>query len=97
MADETLVPKHEEPKVDFKPDAEARRPLRQVAILAPGVMAYVNYTNWQGRKAIRHILFDGAPFWGLTDWHPVPCWLISGTDLEKGEHRLWSIAHMSPV
>lgn len=66
-------------------------------LLQAGERARVLYKNWRGETAIRNIEFTGAPHWGRTDWHPHPQWLIAGTDLDKNEDRVWSVADMSPA
>lgn len=46
----------------------------------------LTYTNWRGEIAKRTI----APkyvWFGSTDWHPHPQWLLKAFDLEKGEDR----------
>lgn len=76
------------------PETTANAPL---TLLAPGETIRVWYKNWRGETSIREIELNGAPHWGRTQWHPEPCWLITGTDIIKNEDRVWSIADMRPV
>lgn len=68
-----------------------------LVLLQAGECIKVRYTNWKGETAIRNIELAGCPHWGKTQWHPEPTWLIAGTDLDKNEHRVWSIKDMEPV
>ncbi len=56
------------------------------------------YRNWRGEISERQIVpmirdeADGlssvGPLWfGITKWHPVPCWLLHALDTAKGERR----------
>lgn len=65
--------------------------------LKAGETVRVRYRNWRGEIAIRTIHLDCSPFWGKTKWHPEPGWLISGTDVDKGEGRIWSVAAMEVI
>jgi hypothetical protein len=54
--------------------------------VAGAASVQMTYTNWRGetsRRAIipRHVWF------GSTDWHPEPQWLLKAIDTEKGEMR----------
>jgi hypothetical protein len=44
------------------------------------------YTNWRGETAERTAL-PAFIFWGATDWHPEPQWLMRALDVEKGQPR----------
>lgn len=57
--------------------------------LAPGSRLTAHYAGAHHRIEIL-----GAPFWGATRWHPVPCWLVTGLDLERGEMRVWAVEHL---
>lgn len=45
------------------------------------------YRNWRGEVAQRSIRPAGLPYWGTTEWHPEPGWLLPAIDTEKGECR----------
>lgn len=42
------------------------------------------YKNWRGETRERHVRPD-AIFYGTTEHHPEPQWLMVGFDLERGE------------
>lgn len=44
------------------------------------------YTNYRGETSRRKILPEKIWF-GATDWHPEPQWLIDALDIEKGALR----------
>jgi hypothetical protein len=46
----------------------------------------LTYTNWRGETAQRTIVPQRVWF-GLTDWHPEPQWLLTALDAEKGAER----------
>lgn len=46
----------------------------------------LTYTNWRGETAERTILPQRVWF-GATDWHPEPQWLLAAIDVEKGAER----------
>lgn len=68
-----------------------------LTLLVAGERIRVRYTNWRGEVAIRNIELDGAPHWGRSSYHPEPQWLICGTDLDKGQPRVWAVKDMEPV
>ena len=59
-------------RADLTPDADA--PLT------------VTYTNWRGETALRTIIPKRVWF-GSTDWHSEPQWLLSAIDVEKNAER----------
>jgi len=48
------------------------------------------YTNYRGETAERTILPEKIWF-GSTEWHPEPQWLLEAFDLEKQEKRAFSL------
>lgn len=48
------------------------------------------YTNYRGETSRRKILPEKIWF-GSTDWHPEPQWLIDAHDIEKGAQRNFAI------
>ena len=59
----------------------------------------VKYRNWRGLVSIRHIEIGGPLFWGSTEHHPEPQWLVMGWDMKKKKSacRVWAIKDMWPV
>lgn len=51
----------------------------------------MTYRNYRGEISQRTILPMGIWF-GTTEWHPEPGWLLSGIDLEKEERRDFALA-----
>jgi hypothetical protein len=51
-----------------------------------GSPAIVGYTNWRGEYAVRKIV-PLSVWYGSTEWHPEPQWLITALDLEKHSAR----------
>lgn len=52
------------------------------------------YKNYRGEVAVRRIR-PLAIWFGATEWHPEPQWLLSATDLDKGENRDFAIKDIS--
>lgn len=50
------------------------------------------YRNWRGEVAQRRIRPAGLPYWGTTEWHPEPGWILPVIDTEKGEYRDFALA-----
>ncbi len=48
------------------------------------------YTNYRGETAIRTVIPDKIWF-GSTDWHPEPQWLLDAIDTEKGASRSFAL------
>lgn len=42
----------------------------------------VVYTNWRGETKSIRLILSGTIFFGTTDWHKMPTWLISGFDVD---------------
>ena len=51
-------------------------------------MTYRNYRGEVSRRTISPI----SIWFGTTDWHPEPGWLLSGIDMDKGERRDFALA-----
>lgn len=51
----------------------------------------MEYRNWRGETSERTIIPERL-WYGVTQWHPVPCWLLSALDVEKGEMRDFALA-----
>lgn len=48
------------------------------------------YTNHRGETRIRHILPERLYF-GCTDWHPEPQWLLDAFDIDKNALRSFAM------
>lgn len=46
----------------------------------------IDYTNHRGERAMRHIR-PGRIFYGKTEWHPEPQWLLKAWDFDKAAIR----------
>lgn len=51
----------------------------------------LTYRNYRGEVSQRTI-FPMSIWFGTTEWHPEPGWLLSGIDLEKEERRDFALA-----
>lgn len=49
------------------------------------------YTNWKGETGPRRII-PRRIWWGSTEWHPEPQWLITAFDMEKEAERDFALA-----
>lgn len=56
----------------------------------------IGYTNWRGEWSERRIIPTGAPYWGTTEWHPEPGWLLPAIDVEKDEPRIFAMKDFGP-
>lgn len=59
--------------------------------IAEAVQITMTYRNWRGEVAQRTIR-PVALWFGKTDWHPEPGWLLSAWDCDKGERRDFALA-----
>lgn len=56
----------------------------------------VRYTNYRGETATRQI--RPVRLWfGSTEWHPEPQWLLTAVDMGKGELRDFAMCEMQPA
>ena len=46
----------------------------------------LTYTNWKGETAQRRII-PRRIWWGSTEWHPEPQWLLTALDVDKQADR----------
>ena len=51
----------------------------------------ITYRNWRGEVSERNIVPQSVWF-GATEWHPEPQWLLSALDLDKGAVRDFALA-----
>lgn len=63
----------------------------------PGVEhLVVRYTNYRGETAVRRL--RPIMFWfGATEWHPKPQWLLKAVDSDRGVTRDFAVADMVPA
>lgn len=59
--------------------------------LAQAAEITMTYRNWRGEVAQRTIR-PVAIWFGKTDWHPEPGWLLNAWDCDKGERRDFALA-----
>jgi hypothetical protein len=50
----------------------------------------VTYTNWRGEMAERRIIPQRL-WYGATDWHPTPGWLLDAFDVDRSAMRSFSL------
>lgn len=53
-------------------------------------MVRILYTNYRGKTALRAIIPERLYF-GSTEWHPEPQWLLEATDVEKDQSRSFAM------
>lgn len=51
-----------------------------------GKQVRIDYVNWRGARAWR-VVVPQAIWFGGTEWHPEPQWLLKALDVAKGEVR----------
>ena len=51
----------------------------------------ITYRNWRGEVSERNIVPQSVWF-GATEWHPEPQWLLSALDTDKGAARDFALA-----
>lgn len=61
-----------------------------------GEAIHVRYTNWRGETAPRH-LYPVKIWFGSTEWHTEPQWLVKASDLTTGNIRDFALKDMVPV
>lgn len=69
----------------IQPDTERAEPVADQPVATP-VYLTLTYTNWRGETALRTII-PRRVWFGSTDWHPEPQWLLTALDVEKKAHR----------
>jgi predicted DNA-binding transcriptional regulator YafY len=55
-----------------------------------------DYTNWKGKKGHRKIEVNEF-YYGSTEYHQEPQWLLEGFDLDKKAFRTFAMKDMSNV
>ena len=51
----------------------------------------IDYTNWKGERRER-LITPGIFFWGITNWHQEPQWMMNAVDEEKHEERTFALS-----
>lgn len=65
----------------------SRHPAPSETITQPSVEPVaLMYTNWRGDTALRTVLPQRI-WYGATEWHPDPQWLLTAVDVDKGVER----------
>lgn len=75
-------------RIDIEDMTDAQDEARAIAEAAQITMTY---RNWRGEVAQRTIR-PVALWFGRTDWHPEPGWLLNAWDCDKGERRDFALA-----
>jgi hypothetical protein len=73
------------------PPATSTGEIMSFKYLLPGQTYEFVYTNHRGETAKRLVIFQGLDY-GSNDWHPTPCWLLRGKDLERQASRSFDLA-----
>lgn len=50
----------------------------------------MEYTNWRGETTVRSVVPKRIWF-GTTEWHPEPGWLLDAFDLDKQQVRSFAL------
>lgn len=56
----------------------------------------IDYTNWRGERSTRRIRPTHVWF-GSTEWHPEPCWLLAALDVGKRAERDFAMASIHSI
>lgn len=54
------------------------------------------YTNWRGETATRRAM-PISLWWGATEWHPRPQWLMTARDMDKAAVRDFALCDMTDM
>ncbi len=54
----------------------------------------IRYTNYRGETAMR-IIVPKRIWFGATEWHPEPQWLLDALDVEKNADRSFALKDIS--
>jgi len=55
-----------------------------------------DYRNWRGVQGVRRVRPERV-FYGATEHHPEPQWLMEAHDLDKDAKRVFAMRDMVPV
>ena len=51
----------------------------------------IDYTNWRDERSLRRVA-PGRFYYGTSDWHPEPQWLMEAFDLDHAAVRTFALA-----
>lgn len=68
----------------------------RVQLAIDGEIAF-DYVNWRGERARRRASGPYSIRYGTSEYHPEPQFLLSATDLERGQPREYALRDMVPV
>lgn len=72
-------------------DQERNKPGVSEDALTSKHTVLIEYTNWEGATAPREIAPFGLWF-GATQWHPVPQWMLRAVDVASGRVKDFAMA-----
>lgn len=84
----------EDPNSSFERSSVPRVP----SAIDPQEVKFV-YTNWKGEIAVRRVI-PVSIWFGSTEYHKEPQWLLTAIDLDKGARRdfaMVDIQHWTPA
>ena len=55
-----------------------------------------DYTNYRGEESYRKVVAHSV-YYGKSEWHPDPQWLMRAIDIEKNEFRDFTMKDMRNV
>lgn len=64
-----------------------------VVMSVGGDILEFGYTNWRGECGVRHAI-PRKVWFGSTEWHPEPQWLLTAFDVEKKAERDFALVDM---
>lgn len=68
----------------------------RVQLAVDGEIAF-DYVNWRGERARRRASGPYSIRYGVSEYHAEPQFLLSATDLERGQPREYALRDMVPV
>lgn len=71
---------------DFKEAHETLAASQPAPERTSGAPITITYTNWRGDTEVRRII-PRRIWWGSTEWHPEPQWLLTAFDVDKQAER----------
>ena len=78
------------------PEPASTAPATTLPLTFTGTPVAFTYTNWRGVTARRRV--RPVRLWfGATEFHPEPQWLVHGLDLDSGLARDFALAAMRNV
>lgn len=84
------------PILVHKPVHRAGIEALRIELAVDGDIAF-DYVNWRGERALRRASGPYSIRYGSSRYHPEPQFLLSATDLERGQPREYALRDMLPV